>query len=57
MTDKELAAENVTGSRSWTMPDLAGYAGPDLFSPRDLAGALAALLRDGPPAVPIQFGL
>jgi 8-oxo-dGTP diphosphatase len=32
------------------------YQGPDLFGPRKLPAALAALLADGPPAVPVQLG-
>ena len=57
MTDAELLAEGVTGFRWWTQADIAAYAGPDLFGPRELGGALAALLADGPPAVPLQLGL
>ncbi len=47
MTDAELAAENVTGFRWWTLAELAGYHGTDLFGPRDLAAGLAALLTAG----------
>ena len=57
MTDAQLAAENVTGFRWWTQAEIAAYQGLDLFGPRDLAGALATLLTDGPPAVAIQLGL
>ncbi len=57
MTDAELAAENVTGFRWWTLAELAGYHGTDLFGPRDLAAGLAALLTEGVPAVPVRFGL
>jgi 8-oxo-dGTP diphosphatase len=57
MTDEQLAAENVAGFRWWTQPEIANYRGRAVFSPRDLAGALAALLADGPPKHPLAFGL
>lgn len=56
MTDADLASEGVTGFRWWTMAEITGYQGPDLFGPRGLPSALAALLADGPPAVPLQLG-
>ena len=56
MTDVELASEGVTGFRWWTQAEIAAYSGPDLFGPRELSSALAALLADGPPAVPLQLG-
>jgi 8-oxo-dGTP diphosphatase len=56
MTDAELAAEGVTGFRWWAQAEIAAYQGPDLFGPRQLASALAALLADGPPAVLLQLG-
>jgi 8-oxo-dGTP diphosphatase len=56
MTDAELAAEGVTGFRWWTLAEIAAYQGPDLFGPRELPSALAALLADGPPPVPTQLG-
>ena len=56
MTDAELAAEGVTGFQWWTQAEIAAYVGPDLFGPRELAGVLAALLADGPPAVPLRLG-
>ena len=57
MTDEQLAAENVAGFRWWTQPEIANYCGSAVFSPRGLAGALAALLADGPPEHPLAFGL
>jgi len=57
MSDEELAAENISELRWWTMQDLAGYRGPDLFGPPDLAAQLAALVTHGVPATPIQLGL
>ncbi|CCH28944.1 NUDIX domain-containing protein [Actinosynnema sp. NPDC047251] len=56
MTDQELAAEHIDGLRWWSLPEIAGYRGHDLFSPRDLATPLAALIADGPPAVPRALG-
>jgi 8-oxo-dGTP diphosphatase len=55
MSDAELAAENVTGLRWWTLADIVAYRGTDLFGPRNLSQLLAALLRDGPPAQPLQL--
>lgn len=56
MTDAELASEGITGFRWWTIAEITGYRGPDLFGPRELPSALTALLADGPPAVPLQLG-
>lgn len=56
MTDADLASEGVTGFRWWAMAEIAAYSGPDLFGPRELPRALAALLADGPPAVLLQLG-
>ena len=57
LSDEELAAENVTGLRWWALPDIASYRGSDLFGPRGLAALLDELLRDGPPAGPVQLDL
>jgi 8-oxo-dGTP pyrophosphatase MutT (NUDIX family) len=58
LTDDQLAAEeNLTAFRWWRLPQIAGYAGPDLFSPRDLAPALAELLITGAPTQPTRLGL
>jgi len=57
MSHDELAAENIDGFRWWHLPDIAGYRGSDLFSPRDLATPLAALIASGIPAVPVPLGL
>lgn len=57
LSDAELAAENITTVRWWHARDLTDYDGPDLFSPRDLAGPLTALLTTGPPAAPVLLGL
>jgi len=53
----ELAAENISGFRWWRCQDIAGYRGPDLFSPRDLATPLTALLANGIPNTPVLLGL
>src|SRR5580658_1592359 len=37
-------------------PDVVGYRGSDLFSPRDLATPLAALIAGAAPAEPVPFG-
>ena len=57
LSDEELAAENVAGFRWWTLAEVAGYSGDDLFSPRALARLLPALLAGGPPATPLRLGL
>jgi ADP-ribose pyrophosphatase YjhB (NUDIX family) len=57
MTAEELAAEYVTDWRWWSWDEIAAYRGPELFSPRDLATPLAALLREGAPTTPLQLGL
>jgi 8-oxo-dGTP diphosphatase len=57
MSDDELAAEYIDGFRWWHLSDIAGYRGSDLFSPRDLATPLAALIADGVPATPVSLGL
>ncbi len=53
----ELTAENITGWRWWRCQDIAGYQGTDLFSPRDLATPLNALLTNQNPAAPVKLGL
>ncbi|MEV7438991.1 NUDIX hydrolase [Streptomyces griseoviridis] len=52
-----LAAENITGFRWWQLAEIAAYRGPDLFGPRDLAGPLAGLIKDGVPDQPLELGL
>ena len=53
----ELAAEHISGFRWWRCQDIAAYRGPDLFSPRDLATPLTALLTNGIPGTPALLGL
>ena len=58
LTDDQLAqAENLAAFRWWQLPEIASYTGPDLFSPRDLATPLAALLTTGTSAEPTRLGL
>ena len=58
LTDAQLAAEeNLAAFRWWQLSEIAGYDGHDLFSPRDLATPLTALLTAGTPVQPVQLGL
>jgi len=57
LTDAQLAAENIATFRWWRLSEIKEYSGPDLFSPRDLATPLTALLTYGIPADPITLGL
>ena len=53
-TWKQLNAEGVTAIRWWTLEELD--SADTLFAPRRLPELLRALLRDGPPAEPIEIG-
>jgi 8-oxo-dGTP pyrophosphatase MutT (NUDIX family) len=57
LTDDQLAGEHLAGFRWWQLSEIVGYAGRELFSPRDLATPLTALLTTGAPAHPVQLGL
>lgn len=58
LTDDQLAAEeNLAAFRWWHLSEIVSYAGPELFSPRDLATPLTALLTTGTPTHPVQLGL
>jgi ADP-ribose pyrophosphatase YjhB (NUDIX family) len=57
LSDDELAEENITGLEWWHPQEVASYDGPDLFSPRDLATPLRALITSGVPARPVLLGL
>jgi 8-oxo-dGTP diphosphatase len=57
LTDQELAGEGVTGLRWWTLAEIAGYQGSDLFGPRALGGLLTGLLADGLPDSPLILSL
>ena len=53
----DLAAEHISGMRWWRHGDIAGYGGTDLFSPRDVATPLAALIAGDIPGTPVMLGL
>ena len=57
LTDAEIAAENISGWRWWTVDEIAGYRGPDLFSPRDLATLLVAVIAGEVASPPTVVGL
>ena len=56
LTDDQLAAELMDAFRWWRLPEIVSHAGPELFSPRDLATPLTALLTTGVPTRPIHLG-
>ncbi|XVU22626.1 NUDIX domain-containing protein [Actinoplanes sp. CA-054009] len=57
-TAAQLAADELLAAfRWWPLPEITAYAGPDLFSPRDLATPLTALLTAGLPVEPVVLGL
>ncbi len=52
-----LAAEGLgEASRWWSLPEMR-RATDDVFAPRRFADRLGELLRDGPPAAPVDVGL
>ncbi|WP_433239818.1 NUDIX hydrolase [Actinomadura nitritigenes] len=57
MSDDELAGEHIVGFRWWRLEDIARHRGPEVFSPRDLAAPLGALITSGLPDAPVQLGL
>ena len=57
LSDDDLAAELISGMRWWRHGEIAAHAGPDLFSPRDLATTLAALIAGDIPGRPLMLGL
>jgi 8-oxo-dGTP diphosphatase len=57
LSDDDLAAEHISGMRWWRHGDIADYGGPDLFSPRDIATPLAALIAGDIPGTPLVLGL
>lgn len=57
LTDDQLAAEHITALQWWHPGEVASCTGPDLFSPRDLATLLTALLTSGVPAAPVRLGI
>jgi ADP-ribose pyrophosphatase YjhB (NUDIX family) len=57
MSDEQLAAEALHGQRWWSLEEIRGYRGADLFSPRELGARLAGLLDEGVPPVPLPMPL
>ena len=57
LSDDDLAAEHISGMRWWRHREIAEYDGNDLFSPRDLATPLAALIAGDVPGTPVLLGL
>ena len=57
LSEDDLAAEHISGMRWWRHEDIAEYGGPDLFSPRDLATLLSALVAGDVPSTPVALGL
>ena len=57
LSDDELAAENISGMRWWRLDEIADYRGSDLFSPRDLAIPLAAVIAGDIASSPVILGL
>jgi 8-oxo-dGTP diphosphatase len=57
LPDADLASEHISGMRWWRHGDIAEYGGPDLFSPRDIATPLAALIDGVIPGTPAMLGL
>jgi len=57
LSDEELAAENIEGFRWWSLAEITAYRGDDLFSPRDLATPLAALIATGVPTETLRLGI
>jgi hypothetical protein len=57
LSDDELAVEHITGMRWRRHTDIAEYSGTDLFSSRDIATPLAALIAGDIPDTPAMLGL
>jgi len=57
LSDDELAAESIDGFGWWRLRNIAAYRGAAVFSPRDLATPLAALIAGRVPTRPVPLGL
>jgi 8-oxo-dGTP pyrophosphatase MutT (NUDIX family) len=57
LSDDDLAAEHITRMRWWRLEDIAAHDGTDLFSPRDLATVVGALIVGPLPRPPVVLGL
>ena len=56
LSDDDLAAEHISAMRWWRHADIADYGGTDLFSPRDFATPLAALIAGDIRGTPLVIG-
>ena len=57
MTDEELAAENITELKWWSLKELEEYDGDAFFSPRAFPQLYRDYLEQGVPAEPRKLGL
>lgn len=57
MSDEELAAENITSFKWWSLKELEEYDGEALFSPRAFPRLYRDYLEQGVPAEPRKLGL
>jgi 8-oxo-dGTP pyrophosphatase MutT (NUDIX family) len=55
MSAEQLRAENLHGHRWWSLEEIAGYSGDDVFAPRDIHVHVRAVLENGVPAVPFEI--
>lgn len=55
MSAAELAAENLTEIRWWTMGELHQHTGPDHLAPTDIAVHVESILRQGIPHTPFEI--
>lgn len=55
MSTEELRAENLHEHRWWSLEEIAGYSGDDVFAPRDIHVHVRAVLENGVPAVPFEI--
>lgn len=57
LTDEELAAENLTELKWWSLKELEEYDGDAFFSPRAFPQLYRDYLEQGVPAEPRKLGL
>jgi len=55
MSSEELHSENLHEHRWWSLDELAGYSGDDVFAPRDIHVHVRAVVENGVPAVPFEI--
>jgi 8-oxo-dGTP diphosphatase len=56
LSDDDIAAELISEMRWWRLDEIADYRGPDLFSPRDFATPLAAVIAGSVATTPVVVG-